>query len=26
VAVVLTFWSGAQFFASIWNQRAKLRR
>lgn len=25
VAVVLTFWSGAQFYASIWKQRAKLR-
>jgi CDP-diacylglycerol---glycerol-3-phosphate 3-phosphatidyltransferase len=25
VAVVLTFWSGAQFYASIWRQRAKLR-
>ena len=25
VAVILTFWSGAQFYASIWNQRAKLR-
>ncbi|MGZ4475137.1 MAG: CDP-diacylglycerol--glycerol-3-phosphate 3-phosphatidyltransferase [Nocardioides sp.] len=25
VAVILTFWSGAQFYASIWSQRAKLR-
>lgn len=25
VAVVLTFWSGAQFYASIWRQRANLR-
>jgi len=24
-AVVLTFWSGAQFYASIWRQRDKLR-
>ena len=25
VAVVLTFWSGAQFYAGVWRQRARLR-